>query len=138
MTNFLFGDGTVRVIKDTISIDVYQGLSTVAGGEVISSDGYRGPAGPAPESSDKTISPPGDRMQATMIRETSRKATAMILVAVAAGGCGPHTPSTSSPVTSADSEVGRKARAEDDRFIKERQEQEARVRKRVPGLPTEG
>ena len=73
-----------------------------------------------------------------MPRETPWKAAAMILVAVAAGGCGTHEPSTSSHVTSPDSESGRKAKAEDERFIKERQEQEAKARKRVPGLPTEG
>src|SRR5262245_933932 len=39
-TNFLFGDGTVRTIKDSISNDVYQALSTMAGGEVISADSY--------------------------------------------------------------------------------------------------
>ena len=39
-TNFLFGDGTVRVIKDTISPTVYQALSTMGGGEVISSDAF--------------------------------------------------------------------------------------------------
>src|SRR4051812_15533402 len=65
---------------------------------------------------------------------TSRNAATMILVAVAAGGCGPRTPSTSSPVTSADSEAGRRARAEDDRFLRERQEREARARRRAPGL----
>lgn len=39
-TNFLFGDGTVRGIKDTIAPSVYQALSTMAGGEIISSDAY--------------------------------------------------------------------------------------------------
>jgi len=37
-TNFLFGDGTVRNVKDSIAPTVYQALSTMGGGEVISSD----------------------------------------------------------------------------------------------------
>jgi prepilin-type N-terminal cleavage/methylation domain-containing protein/prepilin-type processing-associated H-X9-DG protein len=37
-TNFLFGDGTVRNIKDSITPTVYQALSTMGGGEVVSSD----------------------------------------------------------------------------------------------------
>jgi prepilin-type N-terminal cleavage/methylation domain-containing protein/prepilin-type processing-associated H-X9-DG protein len=40
ITNFLFGDGSVRGIKDSIAVNVYQGLSTVAGGEVLSADSY--------------------------------------------------------------------------------------------------
>lgn len=39
-TNFLFGDGGIRPIKDSIAINVYQGLSTMGGGEVLSSDSY--------------------------------------------------------------------------------------------------
>lgn len=80
----------------------------------------------------------GPELNRPMTRETARIVAAMILVAIAAGGCGPQPPSTSSPITSADSEAGRKAKAEDERFIKERQEREAKARKRVPGLPTEG
>ncbi|WP_337176332.1 DUF1559 domain-containing protein [Paludisphaera sp.] len=38
MTNFLFGDGTVRAVKDSVSPQTYQALSTMGGGEVISSD----------------------------------------------------------------------------------------------------
>jgi prepilin-type N-terminal cleavage/methylation domain-containing protein len=37
-TNFLFGDGTVRTIKDSIAPATYQALSTIGGGEVISAD----------------------------------------------------------------------------------------------------
>ncbi|SIO26587.1 prepilin-type N-terminal cleavage/methylation domain-containing protein/prepilin-type processing-associated H-X9-DG domain-containing protein [Singulisphaera sp. GP187] len=39
-TNFLFGDGGVRAIKDAIAPSVYQGLSTTGGSEVISADSY--------------------------------------------------------------------------------------------------
>jgi prepilin-type N-terminal cleavage/methylation domain-containing protein/prepilin-type processing-associated H-X9-DG protein len=38
--NFLFADGGVRFIKETINGQVYMGLSTVAGGEAISADSY--------------------------------------------------------------------------------------------------
>lgn len=38
--NFVFGDGSVRFIKDTISLPVYRALSTRANDEVISSDSY--------------------------------------------------------------------------------------------------
>ena len=38
--NAVFADGSVRVIKDTIAMPAYQGLSTMAGGEVISADQY--------------------------------------------------------------------------------------------------
>ncbi len=39
-TNFAFVDGSVRFIKNSIDLKVYQSLSTRAGGEVISSDSY--------------------------------------------------------------------------------------------------
>jgi prepilin-type processing-associated H-X9-DG protein len=38
--NMLFADGSVRFLKNTINYLVYQGLSTIGGGEVISSDQY--------------------------------------------------------------------------------------------------
>jgi len=38
--NFLFGDGSVRFIKDTINEQLYAGLATRNGGEVISVDSY--------------------------------------------------------------------------------------------------
>jgi prepilin-type N-terminal cleavage/methylation domain-containing protein/prepilin-type processing-associated H-X9-DG protein len=38
--NFLFCDGSVKFIKNSISMPIYQGLSTRAQGEVISSDSY--------------------------------------------------------------------------------------------------
>ncbi|MFO0959359.1 MAG: DUF1559 domain-containing protein [Isosphaeraceae bacterium] len=40
VANFLFGDGTVRGIKDSIDQGVYQALSTMGGGEVVSADSY--------------------------------------------------------------------------------------------------
>jgi len=38
--NFVFGDGSVKFIKDSINPTVYQALATRAGGEVVSSDSY--------------------------------------------------------------------------------------------------
>jgi prepilin-type N-terminal cleavage/methylation domain-containing protein/prepilin-type processing-associated H-X9-DG protein len=38
--NFLFGDGSVRFIKETIAPNVFQALATRAGGEVIGADQY--------------------------------------------------------------------------------------------------
>jgi len=38
--NFAFSDGSVKFIKDSISMQTYQALGTRAGGEVISSDSY--------------------------------------------------------------------------------------------------
>ena len=36
--NLLFGDGSVRFIKETVALNVWRALSTRNGGEVISSD----------------------------------------------------------------------------------------------------
>jgi prepilin-type N-terminal cleavage/methylation domain-containing protein/prepilin-type processing-associated H-X9-DG protein len=38
--NFLFGDGSVKFIKDTVSMRIFASLITRAGGEVLSSDQY--------------------------------------------------------------------------------------------------
>jgi prepilin-type N-terminal cleavage/methylation domain-containing protein/prepilin-type processing-associated H-X9-DG protein len=38
--NFAFADGSVKFLKDSISVVVYESLGTRAGGEVISSDSY--------------------------------------------------------------------------------------------------
>lgn len=40
MTNFLFGDGTVRGISDSVASSVYQALSTMAAGEIVSADSF--------------------------------------------------------------------------------------------------
>lgn len=38
--NLLFGDGSVRFLKDTISLNIWRGLSTRNGGEVLSASDY--------------------------------------------------------------------------------------------------
>jgi prepilin-type N-terminal cleavage/methylation domain-containing protein/prepilin-type processing-associated H-X9-DG protein len=38
--NFLFGDGSVRFLKQTINLQTYRALSTREGGEVVSQDSY--------------------------------------------------------------------------------------------------
>ena len=38
--NFLFVDGSVRFVKETIDMSAYRSLSTIKGGEVISADAY--------------------------------------------------------------------------------------------------
>ncbi|WP_435017036.1 DUF1559 domain-containing protein [Tundrisphaera sp. TA3] len=40
LVNAVFGDGSVRAIKDTIAMPVYMGLSTISGGEILSSDAF--------------------------------------------------------------------------------------------------
>ena len=40
VVNALFCDGSVHAVKNSISVPVWWGLSTVMGGEVISSDQY--------------------------------------------------------------------------------------------------
>ena len=55
-------------------------------------------------------------------------------------GCGPGAglPEGGTPVVQPNSEAGKKALAENETMIKERQEQEAKDRKRRASLPTEG
>ncbi|MHC5538827.1 H-X9-DG-CTERM domain-containing protein, partial [Singulisphaera rosea] len=38
--NTLFGDGSVRYVKNTVSPIVWRALGTIAGGEVVSADQY--------------------------------------------------------------------------------------------------
>ena len=38
--NILFVDGSVHFMKNSINLVAWQGIATVAGGEVISSDSY--------------------------------------------------------------------------------------------------
>jgi prepilin-type N-terminal cleavage/methylation domain-containing protein/prepilin-type processing-associated H-X9-DG protein len=38
--NVLFGDGSVRFIKNTVNANTWRGLGTIAGGEVLSADSY--------------------------------------------------------------------------------------------------
>ena len=38
--NSLFGDGSVKFMKSTVSLNIWRGLGSVAGGEVISSDAF--------------------------------------------------------------------------------------------------
>ena len=38
--NTLFGDGSVRFMKDSVNGQVWRAIGTVGGGEVISSDSY--------------------------------------------------------------------------------------------------
>ncbi len=39
-TNFLFGEGSVRFVKNSVSLATYQALSSRAGGEIAGSDAY--------------------------------------------------------------------------------------------------
>jgi prepilin-type processing-associated H-X9-DG protein len=39
-SNYLFGDGSVKYLKLSLNIGVYQALGTRAGGEVVSADSY--------------------------------------------------------------------------------------------------
>jgi len=39
-TNFVFADGSVHFLKDTVNLNVYRALSTRNLGEVLSSDQY--------------------------------------------------------------------------------------------------
>jgi prepilin-type processing-associated H-X9-DG protein len=39
-TNLAFGDGSVRLVKNAIDMNIYRSLSTRAGGEVVNSDAY--------------------------------------------------------------------------------------------------
>jgi len=38
--NFLFGDGSIRFVKETINAQVFSNLATRAGGEVVSADQF--------------------------------------------------------------------------------------------------
>jgi prepilin-type processing-associated H-X9-DG protein len=38
--NTLFGDGSVRFVKNTLEFRVWRALGTIAGGEVVSADQY--------------------------------------------------------------------------------------------------
>ena len=38
--NALFGDGSVRFIKNTVNVQVWLALNTIANGEVLSADSY--------------------------------------------------------------------------------------------------
>ena len=38
--NMLMGDGSVKFVKDSVSLPAWRGLGTIAGGEVISADAF--------------------------------------------------------------------------------------------------
>ncbi len=38
--NALFGDGSVRFVKDTVNLVAFRGILTLAGGDVVSADQY--------------------------------------------------------------------------------------------------
>lgn len=61
------------------------------------------------------------------------------LLALALAGCGAGADVTPvSPVVAPDSDAARRARAEDEALVAERQKQESQARKRVKNLPNPG
>lgn len=64
----------------------------------------------------------------------------VILVSGGPSGCSPEAglPPDGTPVVKPDSEEAKKAIAEREKMIQERQQQEAKARKKAPSLPTEG
>lgn len=75
-------------------------------------------------------------LQAT--REAARAALILLALAPGCGGGPPGPLEGGSPVVRPDSAEARKALAEQEAMIKDRQEQEARARSRRPGLPSDG
>ena len=73
------------------------------------------------------------------IRLNLAPAVVALLATWAVPGCdSTHVPEPASPTVGADSEAGKKALAEDEKLHKERQEREAKARRRAPSLPAEG
>jgi hypothetical protein len=78
-----------------------------------------------------------------MCRSTAARVSVLwpaLALATLGSGCYPEAglPKDASPVVQPDSEAARKALAERDQMIRERQQQEARARQRHRGLPDEG
>ncbi|WP_406694152.1 hypothetical protein V5E97_24195 [Singulisphaera sp. Ch08] len=77
-------------------------------------------------------------MRCRILDKRGRLTLAFLVVAVFPGCGSGGIAEPASPIASADSEAGKKAREQDEQLRILRSQQEAKLRKRVKGLPEEG